>query len=155
MKNLKKYKNVIIVAVICIVLLGLASYTFYRMFYPNVGVDVYGTRTDGLPNISEAVLSDLNTKFKESSLVTEVSSRVSGATIKVNLEISEETTIDETKALGQIILDNLDSDILENYDTEITFTGDKSYFPMIAYKSKLATEFTFTVNQEDEVDDEN
>ncbi len=154
MKFLKKYRNVIIVAVIVVILLSLATYTFYRMFYPNAGVDVYGSRTEGIPMIENSILENINNKLKESPNVTEVNSRISGALIKFNVTLTENTLVDTSKSLANIILENLEKDITENYDIEINYQGTDTYLPMVGYKSKQTTTFTFTENKESVVEDE-
>ncbi len=149
MKFIKKYKIPLIVGVVCLVLITLASFAIYRMFYPNSGIDKYGSRLDGQIAIDDIAIQKIEDEITALAITNKIEYRSNGANIKFNIEVIEGTTTDAIRGIFPIIINNLSTDVLAFYDIEVFITGTGNVeLPMIAYKSKAATEFSLTINKE-------
>ncbi len=157
MKFVKKYKVQIIVGVICLILLLLAFFAVYRMFYPSNSKSVYGNRLENAPEIDNAVIEKIKNEILDTDLVATVNYNTSVAIMKFSIEVEADTKIKEAEQLGQIILDNLSTKIVDFYDIEIYVTnpsGENEEYPLIGYHSKNAEEFSWVDNVVDGDEDE-
>lgn len=151
MKVLKKYKTALLVTLICLILIVLAGFAVYRMFYPSGDKSVYGDRLQGSPLVSSEVISGIKTKIMETNLVNKVDYESNVRIMKFFIDVKKNTEITKAQNLSKILLDNLSLEILTYYDLEIYLTqneGDNKSYPAIGYHSKDASFVSWTVNKE-------
>ncbi len=149
MEFIKKHKAPVIVGIICLVLLLLAFFAVYRMFYPSSSKSVYGDRLENAPEIDNAVIEKIKNEIIDSDLVVDVTYETKVATMKFFVDVKSDTKLDEAKQLSEIVLNNLSTKIIDFYDIEIFFTdpsAENLNYPLIGYHSKKATEFSWVDN---------
>lgn len=157
MEFIKKHKASFIVGIVCLILLILAFFAIYRMFYPSSSKSVYGDRLENAPEIDNAVIEKIKNEILESDLAIEVTYETKVATMKFFVDVKSDTKLDEAKQLSEIILDNLSTQVIGFYDIEIFFTEpskENESYPLIGYHSKQATEFSWVDNVIEGDDDE-
>lgn len=151
MNFIKKHRTSLIVAMVCLILVILAVVAIYKMFYPNSGDDVYGPRLENAVEIDNAVLEKTKEDIKNLGTVNTVTYHLSGPTMKFFVDVKNDTTVEQVKEMPKIILDNFSKTVTTYYDIEIYFTqkeGKDASFPIIAYHSKSAEQFSFVINKE-------
>ena len=150
MKFIKKNKNIVIVAIICLVLVVLMGVAVYRMFYPSNG-SVYGDRLENAPEIDNAVIEQIKNKIMDSDLVEEVNYNTNVTTMKFFIKVKDSAKLEKVQALSDIIIDTLSTKVVSFYDIEIYLTNENnSSYPSIGYHSKNAEAFSWTNNVGDE-----
>ena len=151
MDFIKKHKEALLVVLICLILMVLAGFAVYRMFYPSGDKSVYGDRLQGSPVVSDEVISSIKEKIIESKLVNEVDYENKVKILKFYIDVKSKTKVTKAQDLSKIILENLSTEILTYYDIEIYLTqseGEDKEFPMIGYHSKDASFVSWTTNKE-------
>ena len=149
MEFIKKHKAQFGVGIICLILLILAVFAVYRMFYPSSSKSVYGNRLENAPEIDGAVIEKIKTEIVESELALEVTYETKVATMKFFIDVASGTKIEKAKQLSQIILDSLSTKVIDFYDIELFFvdpSGENTDYPLIGYHSKTSTEFSWVDN---------
>lgn len=157
MEFIKKHKTQFIVGIVCLILLVLAFFAVYRMFYPSSSKSVYGDRLENAPEIDNAVIEKIKNEITDSNLVEEITYETKVATMKFFIDVKSDTKLEEAKQLSEIILDNLSTKVIDFYDIEIFFTdpsGENTSYPLIGYHSKKSTEFNWVDNVVEGDDDE-
>ena len=157
MEFIKKHKAPFIVGIVCLILLILAFFAIYRMFYPSSSKSVYGDRLENAPEIDNAVIEKIKKEILDSDLAIEVTYETKVATMKFFVDVKSDTELDEAKQLSEIILDNLSTKVIDFYDIEIFFMDpnkENTSYPLIGYHSKQATEFSWGDNVIEGDDDE-
>lgn len=147
MKFIKKHITAIIISIICIILMILVFIAVYSMFNPSNSKDIYGSRLDNEVIVSESVISSIETKLKETSIVDSVTYNKKVRIMKFIIDVKDDTKVEESYKLGNTILENLSEEILAYYDIEIYITSNTEKYPMIGYKSKNAETFSWTLNR--------
>ena len=149
MEFIKKHKAQFIVGVVCLILLLLAFFAVYRMFYPSSSKSVYGDRLENAPEIDNAVIEKIKNEIIDSDLALEVSYETKVVTMKFFIDVKADTKLEEAKQLSEIVLNNLSTKIIDFYDIELFFTdpsGENTNYPLIGYHSKKAEEFSWVDN---------
>lgn len=157
MEFIKKHKAQFIVGVVCLILLILAFFAVYRMFYPSSSKSVYGSRLENAPEIDNAVIEKIKNEIIDSDLALEVTYETKVATMKFFIDVKSDTKLEEAKPLSQIILDSLSTKVIDFYDIELFFTvpsGENTNYPLIGYHSKSSTEFSWVDNVAEGDEDE-
>jgi len=159
MKFIKRHITAIIVIIVCLILMLLAGFAVYRMFYPSNDKSVYGDRSEGfveIPNDSiEKIKSDINETGLVNSVTYKLNSSKTGMVFFV--DVKEDTKIDTAKKLSEHVLNNLSKDILGFYDITINLTqknGNMSEYPAVGQHSEGASTFYWVVNKEVEDSEE-
>ena len=148
MEFIKKHKAQFIVGVVCLILLILAFFAVYRMFYPS---------SSKSPEIDNAVIEKIKNEIIDSDLALEVTYETKVATMKFFIDVKSDTKLEEAKQLSQIILDSLSTKVIDFYDIELFFTdpsGENTSYPLIGYHSKSSTEFSWVDNVAEGDEDE-
>ena len=157
MKFIKKHLTAIIVTIICLVLLVLAAFAVYRMFYPSSDKSVYGSRVDDAPEITNEVISDIKTKVLDSKIVNTIEYNTSVKTMKFYIDVKDDTKITKAQDLSDIVIENLSEDIIKFYDISIYLTqktGVMLEYPAIGYHAKESDKFNWVINKEVESSEE-
>jgi len=66
--------------------------------------------------------------------------------LKFIINVKDDTKVEDSYKLGNIILENFSSSILGYYDVEVYITSNSENYPVIGYCSKNADAFTWSVN---------
>ncbi len=151
MKFIKKYRTILILLVVCLLLMVLAAFAVYRMFYPSNDKSVYGDRLNGAPTITEDIINKIKEEIEDYDFVESFKYRTSVKTMVFNIDVASGTKIDKAQKLSEEIINNLTSDIIDFYDISLYLTqkdGDSVDYPAIGYSSKGSKNFMWTLNKE-------
>lgn len=153
MKFIKRHMTAIVVFIICLILMLLAGFAVYRMFYPSNDKSVYGDRAEGSAEISAESIEKIKTDINETGLVNSVRYELSPSktTMKFFIDVKKDTKIDKAKKLSEHVLNNLSKDVLGFYDITINLTqndGEMVEYPAIGQFSLGANNFYWVVNKE-------
>ena len=148
MKFIKRHITAIIVTIIVLVLLVLAGFAVYRMFYPSNEKSVCGQRGNG-PVITEEILSSI----KDSELINTISYDLGlcETTIKVYIDVKDNVKIKDAQKLGEKIKENMTDEAIKFYDISVYLTqsaGEFKEYPAIGYHSKGGEKFNWVINKE-------
>lgn len=157
MNFIKKNKVPLIVVFVCLILVVLAGFAVYRMFYPSGDKSVYGDRIANAEEVDNAVIEQIKLEIMDTNLVNEVSYTLNVRTMKFFIDVKDNTKIAKAQELSKIILDKLSTKVITYYDIQIYLTqkdGNDVNYPSIGYHSKDATFFSWVVNKEGENDEE-
>jgi len=128
-----------------------------KLFFPDAGVANYGDRLDGIVQIKEEEKVQLITALKENELVSNVVVDISGRILNVTITVTKDTPITEAKKIGEGTINHLTEETIRDYDIQVFTKKDEkeeNNFPIIGYKSKTASGFTWTRDREKKVEEE-
>lgn len=153
MNFIKKHLTAIIVTLVCLILLVLAGYAVYRMFYPSNDKSVHGDRGVGAPTITDTDFATVSEKIYDTDLVNKISHNISSSntTIKFFIDVKADTKIKDAKEIEDIVLENFSADVIEFYDITINLTqkeGNMVDYPAIGQKAKNSKVFNWVLNKE-------
>jgi len=156
MKFLKKNKFTIIV-IVCFVLLVLAGVKAKELFFPNVGKAIYGDRLLGIENvkITDQKFEQILSSMKENSLITSITYDVHGKLVNFQMTIIDEASVADAKSLAPLVMGNFEEEQKAYYDFQLFIKKDdeaKANFPIIGYKHKNRTDFTWTKDRAETVE---
>lgn len=147
MDFIRKNKFTILAIVIFLVLVILLVQV-KNIFFPNEGSAIYGNRLEGIEKVE--ITKDKKNTIKDSlssdGMTTEVSIRLSGKIINVNIVVNDEVSVDTAKGLSNKVLENLSDEEKKYYDIQI-FIDKKSEseeFPIIGYKHHAKDNFSWS-----------
>lgn len=152
MKFIKKNLTAIIVIIVCLILMILASFAVYRMFYPSNDKSVYGDRSEGFEQISEETINKIEDEIVKTNLVNSVTHKynASKTSLIFFIDVKDTTKIDEAKKLNEYVINNLNKDILGTYDITINLTqktGTMVEYPAVGQHSE-GSKFYWVINKE-------
>lgn len=151
MKFIRTHRTPIIIISICFVLMLLATLAVYKMFNPDSEKGVYGDRLQNAPVIDEAIIEQIKLQILNTEKANKVDYRTSVAIMKFTINVNENTKLEEAKKLPNIILEKLSTTVLGFYDIEVYLIKDNDpSYPIIAYRSKNAENFSFVLNRSSE-----
>ena len=156
MKFIKKYKTILIMLVVCLLLMILAAFAVYRMFYPSNDKSVYGNRLDNAPAIEESVISKIKEEVLKTNLVSDFEYRTSVKTMKFYIDVKSTTKFEDATKLSDKIIANLSNDVIDFYDISIYLKqpeGEYKEYPAIGYSAKESKEFSWLINKEVEANE--
>lgn len=151
MKFIKKHLTAIIIIFVCIVLLVLAAFAVYRMFYPSDNKSVYGDRLNNAPDIDSLAITKIKEEILATELVETFEYELNVKTMKFYIDVKQTTKINKAQDLSDIIIENLSEEVTNFYDISIYLTQKtKEYpeYPAIGYHSKGAKVFNWVINKE-------
>lgn len=157
MNFIKKNKVALIVIFICLILVVLAGFAVYRMFYPSGNKSIYGDRLTNAVEIDNAVIEQIKQEIKDTDLVSSVDYQLNVRTMKFFIDVKKDTKIEKAQQLSKIILDKLSTKVITYYDIQIYLTQsvkEDANYPSIGYHSKDATFFSWVVNKEGRTNEE-
>lgn len=147
MNFIKEHKTGIIVGVVCLVLVILMFIAIYSMFNPSNSKDIYGSRLDGEVVISESEIENVKSRLEESGITNTITYNKNVRIVKFIINVKDDTKVEDSYKLGDIILNNLSKEVLSYYDIELYITSNLESYPVIGYHSKSAETFTWTINR--------
>lgn len=151
MKFIKKHLTAIVVTIVCLILLILAAFAVYRMFYPSNDKSVYGDRLGGAPEISNEDISSIKDKINDTEFVNTIEFKESVKTLKFYIDVKGDVKIEDAKDLGDIVLEGFSADVVEFYDIAIYLTqktGKMEEYPAIGQNAKGSKKINWVVNKE-------
>lgn len=148
MEFIKAHKTSIVVTTVIVLLLILASFAIYRMFYPNGSRDIHGDRLEGAPEIDAAVIEKIKEGFTKSTIVESIDYKTNVRIMKFFVNIKNDSKQEDVLKLTDIITSQLSTTVMNYYDIEVYFMNDTNEsYPMIAYLTKGSKEFKYTYNK--------
>ena len=156
MEFIKNHKATIIVTLVCIILVILVGFTVYSMFYPSNDKSLYNDRLEGAKEIDNAVIEQIKIEMGKTNLTNNVEYSTSVRTMKFFIDVKKNVKAKELEKLTDIILEKLSTKIIGFYDIQVSFTqkeGTFNEYPAMAYHSKNAEEFSWTLNKSGENDE--
>lgn len=144
---LKKNKKIImiigIVLVVLVVLLGII-----HLVAPDYRKSLYGDRLDDIKEhkIDSKKIDEIKANVKALDYASDITYDLKGKIMNFVITINKDTSLENAKKIGTIILDGLDKNEKDNYDIQIfLITGDDSdTYPVIGYKHKTRDEIAWT-----------
>ncbi len=151
-KELKKYKYTTIVVVLFLIMIGLA-YFCYTMFFGAIGVPQYGNRLDGREEVmpsKDSLDNACNELQKQYQDITEITAKVNGNIIDYIIKVNKDTSTKTAKEMIKNVTKIYTKDQISYFDFQVFVDceEEKSGFPIIGYKSKKATDFSFVENKD-------
>lgn len=151
MKFIKKHLTAIIVVLVCLILLILAGFAVYRMFYPSNDKSVYGDRLNNAPDVTDEAINKIKEELNATELVNSITYKQSVTTLKFFIDVKEDVKIAKAKELGDIVIKGLEAKVVEFYDIAVYLTqnnGEMKEYPAIGQHAKASKEFNWVVNKE-------
>ncbi|MDD4036189.1 MAG: hypothetical protein PHS45_02575 [Bacilli bacterium] len=152
MKFIKNNKFKIIIVCIVILLLILSSSSIIKLFFPNLGVPIYGNRLDIIEGveISSNRASEIANTLMLNDSIKSAKVNVTGAIINIIIDVKKGVDLTEAKSIGLKALMELSDDEKKGYDIQLFITQkevteeDDILFPIIGYKSRLSTSIVWS-----------
>ncbi len=134
-KILKKYRKLIILAII-IILLIIGLFAIKKFFFPSESGVLYGNRLDGRDKvkITEETKNKAKDVFKDRSSSAKV--RIAGRIIYIDVVVNDDVSKDDARGLGNQTLGAFSDQEKSYYDIQILINNkaNKEQFPIIGYK---------------------
>ncbi len=145
MKFLKKNIS-IIVAVVVFVLVVVGLLYFKEVFSADDGTAIYGSRLEGREKIeiTQERINQVKDSIKDTSNKTTV--RIAGRIIEIIVNVKDDVSITDAKALGTPIVNAFTEEEKSYYDIQIFLTNEKNkeQYPAIGYKHHTKELLTWT-----------
>lgn len=147
MKNfLKTHKKQCMIGGIAFLVIFLLI-MIWLFIVPVFSNNKYGDRLDGIEKhkISSDTVNDIKSSLKGNDKVTDVTYHNEGRILNFIITVSNDMSTDDSKKLGDTILDKLSDDDKEYYDIQILIdTKDENdKYPIAGYKHKTEDKFTY------------
>lgn len=142
MDFIKKHKLLVIVFSFILILLIIIGILLKTLLVDN-SKDEYGNRLSGMEDviISKKTSSKLETELKKIDEVSDVSYRLQGRLVYVNLTFNEEVSLETSKEIGAKVLEYFSDEEKAYYDIQVILNSknkESEEFPKIGYKHKTS-----------------
>lgn len=147
MKNfIKNHKRQCLIGgIIFLVLFIIIS--IWLFIVPLFSNNKYGDRLEGIEDhkISTSTVDDIESTIKENKMVSDVEYHDEGRILNFIITVSSEMSVDDAKALGDIILDKISDKNQEYYDIQILIDTEEENdnYPIAGYKHKTEDNFVY------------
>lgn len=152
MKFIKKYKKEFILLLAAALIILFCGIAFIVMWFAG-GSDKYGDRLDGIKKVelSNGYLNDMVGFIKDGkNYVSNVTYNVEGRLVSFMVTVIDDTDVDSTKSMGDILIENFTKKELAYYDIQLYVidSGKKedTRYPIIGYKHKTSENFVWSNN---------
>jgi hypothetical protein len=144
MNFIKKNKFVFSIAIIIMLIFIISSISIINIFFPNLGVSLYGHRLDDIKNleISGNRQRDIANNLLKTKKVSEASLDIRGSIINIIFNVNSDISIDDAKNIAITTLNEFSTEEKKAYDIQFFITtsdNENSLFPLIGYKNKINT----------------
>ena len=152
MKILKD--NVFTIFVILVFITGMFVLSYMKkVYWDNNNKATYGDRTEDVKNhlIDNEAIAKIEGDIEALEEVNSAKYDLEGRIINLTIEVKDEVTVKEAKALDKTILENFDDDKLSYYSIQIYFIkSDASLndFPIMGYKHYSSSAMSWTKDRE-------
>lgn len=107
----------------------------------------YGDRLDGIEDhkISTSTVNDIESSLKENKMVSDVEYHNEGRILNFIITVSGEMSVDDAKALGNVVLDKISDKNKEYYDIQVLIDTEEENdnYPIVGYKHKTEDNFVY------------
>ncbi len=107
----------------------------------------YGDRLDGIEKhkISSSTVDEIKNTLKENKQVSSVVYNNEGRILNFIITVSNDTKLEDAKALDDVILDKLSDDDKEYYDIQVLIDTEEENetYPIAGYKNKASKDFVY------------
>lgn len=148
----KKNKFTILIVVIFIVLVIIGA-SLFQLLVPNTGKAIYGNRLDGKVEVTQTTYDEVVNALKQQTFVVEASTDERGKLINILVTVSDDTSLESAKTLGQIAYNVFTEEQKQYYDFQMIITkNDKEQksFPIMGYKHPQSADFVWTKDRSNE-----
>lgn len=146
-KFLKRHKKIIIIIGIVLVIL-IALMAIIRLVAPDYRKSLYGDRLDNIKEhkIDSKKIDTITKNAKALDYVSDITYDLKGKIMNFVITVTKDTSLENAKKIGTIILDELDKNEKDNYDIQVFLitSEDSDTYPAIGYKHKTRDEFAWT-----------
>lgn len=152
MKILKD--NVFTIFVILVFIAGMFVLSYMKkVYWDNNNQAAYGDRTEDVKNhlIDKEAITKIEAEIERLEEVNSAKYDLEGRIINLTIELKDEVTVKEAKALDKTILTNFDADKLSYYSIQIYFVKKDSSlndFPIMGYKHYSSSDISWTKDRE-------
>ena len=146
-KFIKKHKKQCIIGGIIFLVIFFAI-IIWLFIIPIFSNNKYGDRLDGIEDheISSETIDTIEEALLDNEQILDVSYNNEGRCLRFIITVDPEMSTDDAKALGDVILENIDEDDQSYYDIEFyinTEDDDDDNYPIAGYKHKTSDTFVF------------
>lgn len=134
-----------VIVIFCVVLFAIVWFQGSK--------ETYGDRLEGIEDVelSDGYIKDIiDIIKKDRDYVTKVTYNLEGKLLSFLVTVKDETSLEEAKTIGDLIIPNLTKKELEFYDIQLYLldsnTNKESKYPVIGYKHKTSEEFVWSNN---------
>ncbi len=147
MKNfIKNHKKGCMIGGIVFLILFLIV-TIWLFVIPLFSNNKYGDRLEGIEDhkISNSTVSDIEGSLKENKMVSDVEYHNEGRILNFIITVSSEMSVEDAKALDDVILDKISDKNKEYYDIQILIDTEEENdnYPIVGYKHKTEDNFVY------------
>lgn len=149
MKLIKKYKIILIIVFILIMLFGTLG--IIKLLYPDSSKSFYGTRLEGIEQveISDKTYEKVKKVLTDTEKVSTVKAYSNGRVVNIILKVKKDVDTITSEGLADKAFENFEENEKSYYDFQVFITSeddkDEAY-PKIGYKSKSSLSFKWTNN---------
>ena len=140
-KILNKYKTLIIIIVIVLVVIGVGLGLF-SLVAPDYHKSLYGNRLENLKKhkIDSKIIENIKKEGISLGYVTKVNYDLKGKIANFVVTVKGDTSFNDSKIIGDIILDKLEDKEKQYYDIQVFIVSDKKseVYPIIGYKHRTS-----------------
>lgn len=150
---MKKHKGLFICLGVLIVLGIIAFIGIKKLVYPDSSKNKYGDRLAGIEEhvISDEVVNEMKESFLAKENVVDFEFVLTGKIIKIFVKVKEDTEVDKSKELSEIITKNISEEDQKFYDIlyYVTCEGENELYPILGSKHKTSDLFMWTEKLEE------
>ena len=148
LKDLKNNKYTTICLILFVILI-IAGFISYKIFFPSNGKPLYGNRLDGIEEVSldNEQLNEIKNTLKEQKIVTDVETDIKGRIINIIITVKEDTKLVDAKKLTSIFMTKIEEKQKKYLDIQVFLKNEKENidgYPTIGYMGKDETEFKYS-----------
>lgn len=143
----RNHKLLIIIIVIILIVIGIMIGLF-SLVEPDYHKSLYGNRLENIKEhkIESKKIDKIEKDITDLDYISKFDYNLKGKIMNFVITVSKDTSIDTSKKLGTIILDNLDKKEKGYYDIQVfVITDDKNdNYPIIGYKHRTSEGLVWT-----------
>lgn len=143
----RNHKLLIIIIVIILIVIGVMIGLF-SLVAPDYHKSLYGNRLENIKEhkIESKKIDKIEKDITDLDYISKFDYNLKGKIMNFVITVSKDTSIDTSKKLGTIILDNLDKKEKGYYDIQVfVITDDKNdNYPIIGYKHRTSEGLVWT-----------
>ena len=152
MNFIKKHITAIIVTIVCLILIILAAFAVYRMFYPSNAKSVCGDRAASI-SVTNDEINLVKESIEATDLVNSVTYYINdcSTTIKFFIDVKSDTKVKDAYEIGDVITKEFSADIIKAYEIDINLTqkeGNIKDYPAVGKKAKESEIIYWVLNKE-------
>ena len=144
---LKKYKLLIIIIIIILMIIGVMIGLF-NLVAPDYHKSLYGNRLESIKEhkVKTKTIDKIERDITSLEHVSKFNYNLKGKIMNFVIIVSKDTSIDTSKELGTIILDNLGKNEKDYYDIQVFLVSDEDSdeYPIIGYKHRTSEKIVWT-----------